>query len=179
MAKNTKKFTSSVSSPKKISVKKNSFRDKLRYDNKLDEEELLRNHNKKEYKENLLSSIEDIDFLVSNILNRNDFIIDKSYNAFTLKKSVINDNIMSSKSINYIISIEIGIDTINLTCEHNNNDNYYESLTMLDDTLYTKWYDELQKSYYQHLNKKCKSIFNNICDLTKLSRKNKINKMIK
>ncbi len=120
------------------------------------------------YEKESILHLEEIDFIITNLIDRSDFKIEKDYDTFNLRKE---DN-------KGYIYLRIGKEQITVEC----NDNItYNSFQLQDKTLYQKWYSKLEDKYFEYNNKTTKATkatLNLVCNLTNLKRKTKIAKLI-
>ncbi len=125
----------------------------------------------KRYKKSIIPCIEDIEFLVSNFITRNDMIIDREYDGYTIRKE-FNDG-----KNHYNISIKILKNNVYFMCEDSQS-KFYDNCEYINTSIYEQWNSILEEKYLEYLNRRSKKIFDTICNITKLNRKTKVNKLI-
>jgi hypothetical protein len=117
------------------------------------------------YEKESVLHIEEIDFIITNLIDRSDFKIEKDYNSFNLRREDSKGNIY----------LRIGKEQITVEC---NDINTHSNFQLQDKTLYQKWYSKLEDKYFEFNNKNTKNTLNMLCTITNLKRKTKIAKLI-
>lgn len=145
------------------------IRDRVQEREKREKEEQDYNAYKERYKDFLENSIDEIDTLLDYFLNKCETIVEKDYDSYIIRKDVKDKNNISH------IYLRVSTNGVVLQCENNN---LYDTIELIDNTLYVKYEKLFEMKFFEYLNRKTKRIVDEIQDVTKLNRKSKITRMI-
>lgn len=156
--------------------KRVSFSENLKI--KKEKEERLKNYTNylTKYVEKTQQSIIHINFLLKNLLEKNDVEIKFQENVtnktFVLRKK---NGEKSDGEKYYEFTLKISSNSVYLYSQDSIS---YNEITLLDSTTYIKWKDIIEEKYFDQVNRDVADIFKSICSFTKLNRKNIFDKLM-
>lgn len=151
----------------------NNFKYKLENMKKEEDQNQLNLIFENKYDDALKDLTSNINYLIENILDRDDFIIERSFEYFCLKKYQSNSDYLEIRI--YKTEIELLTEIQN---KSNVNNYDYKKATIKNSNIYDKYREILDEKFIKYNKKEVESVLNIILKQTKLDRKIKINKMI-